>query len=260
LFQERAWMIDVKSLKRTFEILNLYSQESCELGVSEVSKKLVMNKSTVSRLMANLESAAYLTKSPENRKYRLGKKVAELAQVFFSTLDLKAIAMPYIEELNKRINELVVIHAINGNQRYSVAWMESSQPVRRVMDPQENNAPLHAGAPGKLLLAFLPESRINQILAETGLPRFTPITITHRARLLQELAEIRRKGYAVSHGEHIELLSTVAAPVKNYLGQVVAALSVSWISRPTWPDAEEKYIRHALETAGLISRGLGFFG
>jgi DNA-binding IclR family transcriptional regulator len=251
-------MVDVKSLKRVFDILDLFQEESFELGVSEISRKLKMNKSTVSRLMANLETAGYLSKSAANRKYRLGRKVAQLAFVFFVNIDLKSIVMPHIKELNQKTNELIVIHVLEGDGRNNIAYIESNHPVRRVMGTEGSPGPLHAGAPGKLLLAYLPDDIIDQILKRTGLPRFTDNTITSKKDLLKEIKDIRERGIATSNGEHIELLSTAAAPIRNYTGQVVAALSISWVSRPDDGHIRQKYADLAKECAENISKDLGF--
>ncbi len=251
-------MVDVKSLKRVFDILDLFQEKNFELGVSDIARILNMNKSTVSRLMANLEKAGYLSKSPTNRKYRLGRKVAQLAFVFFANIDIKSIAMPHIKELNQKTNELIVVHALEGDKRCNLAYIESNQPVRRVMGPEHSLAPLHAGAPGKLLLAYLPDEEIDQIIRRTGLPKYTDNTITRKEDLLKEIKDIREKGIATSDGEHIELLSTAAAPIRNYAGQVVAALSVSWVSRPDDSHIRQKYADLASECAANISQDLGF--
>jgi len=251
-------MVDVKSLKRAFDILDLFQEKSFELGVSDISRMLNMNKSTVSRLMANLETAGYLSKSPANRKYRLGRKVAQLAFVFFANIDLKSIVMPHIKELNQKTNELIVIHVLEGDGRYNIAFIESNNPVRRVMGTERSLGPLHAGAPGKLLLAYLPDEKIDQIIRRTGLPRYTDNTITRKEDLLKEIKDIREKGIAKSNGEHIEMLSTVAAPIRNYTGQVIAALSVSWVSRPDDSHIRQKYADLACECAANISQDLGF--
>lgn len=253
-------MVGVKSLQKALNILDLFITEKSELGVSDVSLKLGMNKSTVSRLMASMELAGYLTKTPCGRKYRLDKKVAQLANVFFSALDFKAVIMPYLEHLNEKTKEMTVVHVIQGDSRRSLAWIDSKQPVRRVMDPNDTSAPLHAGSPGKLLLAYLSDERINEIISRTGLPRYTPNTITSKVELFKEIKKIREEGIAISKGEHIELLSTVAAPIRNYIGQVIGALSISWVSRNNDSDIERKYSDLVKKDAGEISREMGFQG
>jgi len=250
-------MPQIKSVKRAFEILDLYSVSRPEISMSEVTRELGMNKSTAARLMATLESVNML-KRCSNRKYRLDGRVMETARVFLSNLDLKAIASPYLTELNKNTNDLVSINVIRGDKRFCLAWIESSHPVRYVVEQEHIYSPLHAGAPGKLLLAYLPDNKIEEIIKRTGLPRYTNSTITKREELKKEIENIRSSGIAISKGEHIEHACTVSAPIRNYTGKVVAALSISWIMIGDTSAKEQTYPKMVKEVANSISRELGY--
>lgn len=250
-------MPQIKSVKRAFEILDLYSVSHPELSVSEVARELGMSKSTVARLMATLESVNIL-KRCNNRKYRLDGRVMATARVFLSNLDLKAIASPYLTELNKKTNDLVSINVIRGDKRFSLDWIESSHPVRYVVKQEHIYAPLHAGAPGKLLLAYLPDEKIEEIVKRTGLPRYTNNTITKREELQKEIENIRKNGIALSKREHIEHACAVSAPIRNYNGEVVAALSISWIMLGNTSEKEQTYPKMVKEVANNISRELGY--
>jgi len=250
-------MVQIKSVKRASEILALYTVSRPELSVSEVARELGMNKSTVARLMATLESVNML-KRCSNRKYRLDGRVMETARVFLSNLDLKAITSPYLTELNMKTNDLVSINVIRGDKRFTLAWIESSHPVRYVVKEEHVYAPLHVGAPGKLLLASLPDEKVEEIIQRTGLPRYTNNTITKREELQKEIENIRKNGFALSKGEHIEHACAVSAPIRNYMDKVVAALSISWIMIGNTSEKEQTYPKMVKEVANSISRELGY--
>jgi len=257
LHNVRLYMTQVKSVKRAFEILGLYTISRQELSMSEVTRELGMNKSTAARLMATLESVNML-KRCSNRKYCLDGMVMETARVFLSNLDLKAIASPYLIELNKKTNDLVSINVIRGDKRFCLDYIESSHPVRYVVEQDHIYSPLHAGAPGKLLLAYLPDNKIEEIIKRTGLPRYTNNTITKREDLKKEIESIRENGIAISKGEHVKHACTVSAPIRDYKDKVVAALSISWIMIGDTSVKEQTYPKMVKEVANSISRELGY--
>lgn len=251
-------MVQIKSVKRAFDILNLYALGDSELGVTEVATRLKINKSTSARLMATLESTNILKKSHASRKYRLNHKVLELARTYISTLDLKSIVQPFIQELNEQTRELVLVHIIRDDQRYCLTWLESSQPIRRA-GPEHRYAPLTAGAPSKLLISSLPDDKIEEILEKEGLHRFTSETITDKAAFLAEIARARQRGYAISQGEHVEMVRTVSAPIYDYAEKMIAALSITWLNLPSGQSpSEEKYLQMVRDTARKISNELGY--
>jgi len=230
----------IKSIKRTIQILNLFTLDCGHLGVSEIAQKLNMNKSTVSRVMTTLESGNIVKKSLGSRTYCLDRKVAELARVFLSNIDLKTVASPYLKALHEKTGEVISIYIIEGDQRRCIDWIETSNRVRYVMNDSYVYGPLHASAPGKLLLACLPDEEIEQLIERTGLPRYTEFTFTNKKELRKEIKKIRKNGLAISKGEHIRLACGIAAPVRNYLSKVIAALTITWIMGSTDSKLEEK--------------------
>jgi DNA-binding IclR family transcriptional regulator len=120
--------------------------------------------------------------------------------------------------------------------------------------------PLHAGAPGKLLLAYLPEEVRDKILADTGLVALTARTITSRAELEAELAAIRERGWATSFGEHIEGVSCLSVPLRDADGQVVAALSILGPYLRLGEELLMSYLEVLQKEATEISRHLGILG
>ncbi|MFC1971317.1 IclR family transcriptional regulator [Chloroflexota bacterium] len=251
-------MTKIQTIKRAFKILNLYSMDTPELGVKEVSQKLYLNKSTVRGLVSSLESVGMLQKAEGKRKYRLGRKVIMFAQAFFSNIDLRAVVLPHIEEVHKKTSEEVAIYVIDGDRRILFEYIESTHPVRHVVDLGSHYGPLHAGAQGKLLLAHMPDKKIDEIIKRMGLPRYTSNTITDRKRLQREIEKIRNDGFAVSRGERVDALCSVSAPVRDYKGNVIAAMTITRLTMNYTPELTREYTKLAKEEARKISQELGY--
>jgi len=248
-----------KSILRAFDILNLFSPSVHELGISEIAEKLCTNRSTIVRLVSTLTSLNYLRKSEKNSKYCLGGKIAGLVKAYFATLDLKQLAHPFMVELCEKTEETVTLSVLENDTGFYLSWVDSPKRIRMVIEEQNIQFELHAGAPGKLLLAYLPESTVKDIVEKNGLPRFTDRTITNYDVLAAELAEVREKGLAISRGEHIEYGCTISAPVRDFSGKVAAALSVTWVSLGNDTGQEDDFGLLLKETAGNLSEVLGYY-
>jgi len=247
----------LKSVKRAIDILSLFTSGESEIGISQIASELGMNKSTVARVIYSLEHQGMLAKSTSSRKYRLGGMVLELAGALIAKMDLRSIALPYMRELHNKTNETISIYVLEHDYRVCIERIESSLGARHVITIGDRG-PLHAGASGKILLAFLPRERRDELLAELRLVSFTPHTITDKEKLRRELEEIRHRGVAVSIEERFELCASVSAPIRNYMGDVVAALSVSTLASRLTPDKVSEYSTLVKDAALKISREFGF--
>lgn len=247
----------IKSIRNSMEILNCFTNQTPKVGVTEISKKLGLSKSTVSRILSTLEQVNFVAKISTDQKYRLGPRVLELANIFLSTVEWRAIAIPHLKDLRDKTDETVMVFVFDGDQRVCLEKFESSHELRPFLNIG-GRYPLHAGSAGKLLLAHLSKDERREILLKTGLPRFTSNTITNSKDLEKELNKIRKEGYAVSHHERAPFLSSVSAPIRDFEGEVVAVLCVDGPTVRFTSKKVEEFIRLALETADKISREIGF--
>ncbi len=250
----------MSTFKRVYDILNLFNADTPHLSVSEVAQTLNLDRTTVHRLMSDLYAKNVLVKSNETKKYSPGVKLFEWGKVFLSTIDLKTIAMPYLQELNQKTTEQVMIHIVKDDKRFVLVNVESLQPVRHVIDPEFLYGPLHAGAPGKLLLAYLPEEKRKAIIENSQLRSYTSKTIIDKDALLRELEEVRRKGVAISVGEQHEALWAVSGPIRKYTGEVIASLTIGSLMMQHNAEREKEYITLLKRTASRISQDLGYQG
>ncbi len=194
-------------------------------SVSEISSRTGFPRSRVMRLAGTLESRGYLNFDGESGRYRLGPQLMTLGRSFESGLDVIALARPVLREVAAITGESASLYSIEGLDRVVLARESGTHPVRFAVTEGERTA-LHAGAAGKVLLAFSPESVREATLARS-LPRLTPQTITDRAALERELARIHSQGYAASRGERIADVSSLAVPVFNRNGTLAGAIAIA---------------------------------
>ena len=216
----------IKVLQKAFRLLELFYEQVEELSATEITEKLQYNKTTVFRIISNLEEEGYLEKNPETGKYRLGMKLFFLGSLVRPYRHLKSTAKPLLRSLNQQTGETVHLAVLHKNKALYLDKIESNHNVRVVVSQVGQKLPAHCSGVGKVLLAYLPEDNVKQAVEETGLPSFTQNTITTWNQLSLELEKVRSQGFAQDN-EEIEMgLKCVAAPV--FLdNQVVAALSVS---------------------------------
>jgi DNA-binding IclR family transcriptional regulator len=226
-----------------------------EAGVTELARRLGLHKSTASRLLATLEKRGLVEQDEESGKYRLGLIVIRLAEHAERTLDLRAIAMPELDRLAKATRETTGLGVLEGDQMLTVAQADGPNLVA-MGDWTGRGAPLHSVAAGKVLLASLPEREIMR-LVKRGLAPCTERTITRLEPLLEDLARVRRRGYATAFGEFDRGLNAIAAPVHDARGQVIAAMDVWGPSFRVTPGRIPELVAHVREAAGAVSVRLG---
>jgi len=216
----------IQSIDRTLQVLELFSIEKPEWGVTEISKALNIYKSNVHNVLSTLAERGFIKKDPKTDKYKLGIKFFELGSIVIKNMDLRKIAHPYIEELSKEFKETVHLGVLIKGEIISIEQEESNKNLYlRIIVGKK--APLHCTAVGKAIFAFLPKDEASLIVKEKGLEKFTENTITTKEDLENEFKKIREQGYAVDNMEHEEGVRCVAGPIRDYSGRIVAGMSVS---------------------------------
>ncbi len=246
----------VQSIERAIAILKAFSPEKEELGVTELSRKLDLHKSTVSRLLTSLQREGLVEENLVTRKYRLGMALVTLGGLVLQRLDVTQAARPLMQELANATQETVILAVKDGDEAVNVAQIPSSQLVKHI-EWIGRRTPLHCTAVGKVLLAYSPMTEQKAFIAR-GLPRYTPDTISDSDLLCQQLARVREQGFATGQGEFEVGLNAIAAPIYAHTGRVVAALSVSGpafrLSAEWFPPLTE----HVLQVAATLSGQLGY--
>lgn len=216
----------IQSIDRALQVLELFSLEKPEWGVTEISKALNIYKSNVHNVLTTLAERGFVIKDSKTDKYKLGIKFFELGSVVIKNMDLRKIAHPYMEKLLKEFNETVHLGILVEGEIISIEQEESDQSLSpRIFIGKRT--PLHCTGVGKAIMAYLPKDKFAFIIKEMGIPRYTENTISNEEELEKELEKIRKQGYAVDNMEHEEGVRCVAGPIRDYTGKVSASLSVS---------------------------------
>jgi DNA-binding IclR family transcriptional regulator len=246
---------NVRSVDRAAALLLAFADFPAEAGVTELARKLGLHKSTASRLLATLERRGLVEQDEESGKYRLGVVVIRLAERAEKTLDLGSIARIDLERLARATRETAGMGILDGDRCLTVAQADGPNMVARA-DRTGRTTPLHCVASGKVLLAAMAERDILR-LVKTGLAACTDRTITALAPLLEELARVRRRGFATAFSEWEPGQNAVAAPVHDARGRVVAAVNVWGPAYRVTPARVAELAAEARATAGAISIRLG---
>lgn len=214
-------------LARGLQILTLMT-DGCEqsYGVRELGHRLGVSASTAHRLLADLEELGMVARTPAGN-YRLGMEFLRLAWTANTRYPLREAASDVLEDLTGRSGESSFFGLYNEQRRqmmFSLA-VESSHALRYTL-PQGVWLPVHAGASGLAILAFLPAEVQDEIVG-SRLEALTNRTLVDAGRLAERLASIRRDGYAISHGERIEGAIAIAAPVKGPADTVIGDVGIT---------------------------------
>ena len=246
----------IQAIERAVAILNAFSAEEPELGVTELAERLDLHKSTVHRFVVNLESAGFLEREPRSGRYRLGLRIFELGGLVMQQMNLWDEALPFLEGLVRDTGETGHLAVLDGGEAIYVERVEARRALR-VPSAIGRGYPAHATNLGKVLLADLPTAELRELVSRKGLHAYTPNTITSLAELESELDRIREQGYAVDNEEYDEGLRCVGAPIVDHSGRVVAAIGIGGPVTRVTPERIEPLADVLRDAADGLSRRLG---
>ena len=246
----------LSSVAAAFRLLNAFSEEEVEIGVSALAKRLGLAKSTVHRLAVTLVAEGILEQNPENEKYRLGINLFRLGALVRQRMNLSNEAKPHLVELREQTGETVHLAILNQNQIMYVYNLESRQAIRARSDVGVRK-PAYCTAEGLAMLAFQPDEAVEDVIAEGLLPR-TLHTSVDKAGLRRRLAEIRQTGSAVEDEESEIGMRCIAAPVRDASGAVVAAVGLAGPVQRLSKKTISGFVPNVVRTADAISARLGY--
>src|SRR5581483_8503632 len=226
------------------------------LGVSELGRRLGVDKSSAHRLLATLLARGFVRQNPHSGRYQLGLRLAGLGAIAVRGVDLTEIARPHLERLRDQTGEAASLAVLSDGEVLFLA-KAVSQGALTVNQGVGSRMPAHCSALGKVLLAWSDDEAIARAIAQRGLARHTPRTIVDLEELRRHLAHVQERGWALDDEEFAIGLRCLAAPVRDSSGVVVAAVGISGpTSRITLRDVEP--MAGAVCQAGLaISSDLG---
>jgi len=220
--------LDVPAVTRTLDILERLSEYPGGQTLSELSAALEMPTNAVFRITGALKSRGYIDRDEATKRYVLTSKFMTITQPRTQQKSLVEVALPAMRELRDQTRETVQIGVLCGVEGVILEQVESTYPLRIAVDVGLRFA-LYNNAPGKLLLAYMPERDRRETISALKMEACTSRTITGRAELATECQRIIQSGYSTDYGEADEGIHCVAAPVYNRHNQVPATV---WISGP----------------------------
>jgi IclR family transcriptional regulator, KDG regulon repressor len=215
----------IRAISRAAKLIKCFSFDKEELSLVELSKMLGLHKSTIHRIVKSLEEEDILVKNSIKETYSLGMVIFQLGNIVRHSLELRAVALPVMQELVFKTKETVFLSVLSDSHKICIEKINGPQGLRPAIQIGQA-LPAHVGSSGKALLAYLDEKSIEAILKKNNLQNFTGKTITDLNTLKNELAVIREKGYAVGIEERTIGGAGVSAPIWGYSGKVVASLSI----------------------------------
>jgi DNA-binding IclR family transcriptional regulator len=248
----------LQTIQKAGEVLALFDREHTEWGVREVASRLKVAKSSAHDLMSSLAKLGFLNKTDENR-YRLGWRLVTLSETLLATTELRKEAHPVMEDLAAQYQETIHLAVLDDTQAVYVDKLEGRQAVRVELTSLGARLYAHCSALGKVLLAFQSEDEVRRIVQAAGLPRFTANTITDEEELLQNLSKIRKQGFAYDLEEIMPDLCCVAAPIYEYSGNVIAAISMS-VPAFRFRRSQTEFREGVIRAGKKISKSLGYYG
>lgn len=246
----------VQSVERAAIVLKALIQAGHEVGVSALSRVVNLPVSTAYRLLATLARHDLVQQNPLTGRYHVGALVAGAVAPEANPRVLELVSLPYMEQLRDRVGEDVVLGVVSRGRSQAVRVVPGNGPIR--IDVSAGSAiPMHCCARGKVLLAHMPSEQRTLILKGFGLPRLTSKTITDLALLEGELERIREAGIAINDEEYLPGTRAMAAPVRDAVGDVVAAVGLRGLAASLTDQRLDELKEPLRETAEAISRALG---
>ena len=244
------WTDSVSVLDRVTAVFEAFGEHDEGLGVSELARRANLPKSTVSRIAADLVEQRFLDRDGDT--LYLGVRLFELGQTVEQPRRLRQLALPVMTDLRDVTGQTVHLAVLQGRDVVFITILRAG-PIPKALARIGGRLPAHATALGKALLAFSPDEVVHRI-AEGGLERRTPQTISEPAALLRELAEIRRSGIATEREECAIGRTCTASAILDHSGAPIAAISVTGQVDAVVPERVAPAVRAA---AMAVSRRLG---
>lgn len=235
------------------KVLECFTIQQPKLSLSEISKMLEMEPSTVRRILMSLEEGDFVKQDPETRMYSLDNGLVRLGAIAIQNFDIRSIAKPYMKEVSDRSQENTYLAINSADQSLYIDIVEAKQEIV-LTGSVGATRPLYSTGTGKVLLAFLPEQEIESIFKW----KMSHLSDEAISRLREDIVTIQKKGVAVAVREYNQEVFSIAAPIFDSTNRVVAALA---ISGPAFRLTEEKvreFEQVVIANSNEISTKMGY--
>ncbi len=243
----------IQVIERMMSLLDALAATPDAASLKQLAQVTELHPSTAHRILAAMSAARFVERQDAGT-YRLGIRLLELGGIVKSRINMREVALPFMQELHEKIGEAINLGSRHDDEIVYLERTSSGRALVRVVYLVGGRAPLHLTSLGKLFLAAESPQQVRDYAKRTGLPGKTPHSLTTLGALEKELDKVRRHGIAFDDEEAELGLKCVAAPIHDDAGDVVAALSVSAPADRHDPD----WARQVKLTADAVSRTLGY--
>ena len=246
----------LSSTKKVFTILEILCEEH-EKSISELAKRLNLQRSNVHRILATLSHLGYLEQNPDTRNYSASLKIFELGNAVINRKGLLSVAHPFLEKLAKQFRETANLGYLNKREVIYLDKVESTESLR--MDTKVGfRVPAYCTAIGKILLAYLSEAKLKDYLKGHNILQLTTNTINSSEKLKKSLKQIKEQGYAIDDEEFYEGVRCISSPIIDHTGKVIASVSIAGPSVRMNNDKLAQIKKSLLGVTDEISKKLGY--
>ncbi len=246
----------VSSVMKVFGILQALGEDR-DHGITELSQRVMMSKSTVYRFLQTMKSLGYVAQEGESEKYSLTLKLFELGAKALQNVDLIRSADVEMRELSRLTKETIHLGALEEDSIVYIHKIDSLYNLRMYSRIGRRN-PLHTTAIGKVLLAWRDRNEVQEILSEVEFRRSTANTIVTAEALLDVLDQVKVQGFGEDNEEQEEGLRCIAVPVFDRFGVVIAGLSISFPTIRFSEEGKAEYVAMLHRAARNISDQMGY--
>ena len=246
----------VKSLTKAIDILDALSVSRRGLSLSELAERCSFPKSTTHALASTMRDRGLL-RQLQNGDYALGMRLFEYGSAVSRGFDISELSRPYLESLSSLTGANSVISLLDGESAVSFDYAVSASGVQ-ILPEIGVRLPLHCTSQGKLMLAYLPQSKVQSMLRHYPMRQYTRHTIIEMTALFRLLDDISEKGYAVEDGEYKVGLRSVSAPVFDATGELKYALTTIGFFRRVSADDFVNAVKMTVDQAAMLSTALGY--
>jgi len=247
----------IQALDRAFLILDVMADAGGEAKLTEIAATAGLNVSTCHHLISTLHNWGYVARGINSRSYVLGSRILHLSAACLKQVDLPRRAQGFVDRLNDQTREAVQLAIMQDTNLVHVLRREARHAVRVEAGFGGNSGAAHATATGKAILAWLPPTELDRIVADKGLAAFTPNTITDIEKLKEELRLTRRNGFSIDREEFQIGVICLGAAIRDHAGAVVGSISVSAPVFRAAPDYIDQIKVHVIAAADELSAELG---
>ncbi|MED0965677.1 IclR family transcriptional regulator [Bacillus paramycoides] len=240
------------SLENALRILDVFSVEEPDFSVKEIAERLSIADSTAHRLLSTLKKEGFIAKDNINNKYRLGISIRALEAVLIKDLALYHASTSILYSLAKKVNEASSLCILNNNQTFYVNTVDSDLPIYDGLTYVGKSHPILSTSAGKVLISTKSEEEVETIISTEA----TLIKTDKSQYDLTELLRVQEKGYAISYNNFSSGLTSIAAPVKNKSGDIIAAIEIIGPEQRIRPSSVNTYVKKVIEATIELEKSL----